>query len=86
MTNFINQYCLYAFLDCIKIINSPVGKWTVQNESTLQMTMNELFNDKMLQSSNEREITPVLKTQVKRKLFGQSVDLEKNSGNNDIIY
>lgn len=40
----------------------------------------------MLQSSDEKEITPVLKTQVKRILFGQSDDLEKNACKNDIIY
>lgn len=40
----------------------------------------------MLQSSDEKEITPVFKTQVKRILFGQSDDLEKNACKNDIIY
>lgn len=58
-----------TFLDIIKVINSPVGKWTVQSANKVEMTMNELFNDISSSREHTKQNVPCLKNEVKRQLF-----------------
>lgn len=64
------------FLDCLEVINSPVGKWKVLDGAAVTIADDSL-------SSIKKKDAPDSKVQVKRKLFAQSDDddvLEKNAG------
>ncbi|KAE9534035.1 hypothetical protein AGLY_008771 [Aphis glycines] len=71
--------------NCLEVINSPVGKWKVQDRNTAAVTIDNLFN------SIKKKDTPGSKVQVKRKLFAISDDdddddvRKKNAGNNNEI-
>ncbi|CAI6371768.1 unnamed protein product [Macrosiphum euphorbiae] len=68
-------------IDCLEVINSPVGKWKVLDGAAVTIADDSL-------SSIKKKDAPDSKVQVKRKLFAQSDDddvLEKNAGNNSKI-
>ncbi|KAL4084068.1 hypothetical protein QTP88_029384 [Uroleucon formosanum] len=68
-------------IDCLEVINSPVGKWKVLDGAVVTIA-DDLLNFIKIKD------TPDSKVQVKRKLFAQGdYDdvLEKNAGNNNKI-